>query len=283
MHSRFLLRHHPHLKVIAIVSLSLSIAAMSLGPTAIAGEHLPRRGAIVGAFVQDDRGGTLIDAQRRFERLIGHKIRATRVYLKWDSNFPNDQVRWLKRKHRTIVLSVKAMRMNGSIVPWRSIADAAPGSELYGVMTNWAHRIGAFDRHIYFIFNHEPESKDNDAMGSGTDFIAAWCTLVHVFRQEGVRNVSWTWTMTDWAFETTDERAADNWYPGDDVVDVIGADVYNFADCEVAGREWDDSLRGKMVPMRWASMYPGKPIILPEWGSTEDPDMPGRKAAGLAT
>ena len=71
--------------------------------------------------------GSLIDAQRRFERLIGHRLRATRVYLRWDSNFPNDQVRWLKRKHRTIVLSVKSMRMDGSIVPWRSIADAAPG------------------------------------------------------------------------------------------------------------------------------------------------------------
>ena len=203
------------------------------------------------------------------------------MYLKWDSNFPNDQVRWLKRKHRTIVVRVKPMRMNGSIVPWRWIANAAPGSELYGVMTSWAHRIGAFDRHMYFIFNHKPESKDNDAMGSATDFIAAWRTLVHVFRQEDVRNVSWTWTMTDWAFETTDERAADNWYPGDDVVDVIGADVYNFADCEVAGREWDD-FQGKMVPIRaWAKDHPGKPIILPEWGSTEDPDMPGRKAAWL--
>ena len=56
-----------------------------------------------------------------------------------------------------------------------------------------------------------------------------------VFKQEGTSNVSWTWTMTDWAFETTDERAADNWYPGDDVVDVIGADAYNFSDCMTAG------------------------------------------------
>ena len=80
------------------------------------------------------------------------------------------------------------------------------------------------DRHIYLIFNHEPESQANDPMGSSADFIAAWRRFVQVFRAEGTRNVTWTWTMTDWAFETSDERAASNWYP-DDVVDAIGATV----------------------------------------------------------
>ena len=148
-------------------------------------------------------------------------------------------------------------------------------------MTDWARRIRAFDKHIYLIFTHEPESQANSAMGSSADFVAAWRAFVQVFRAEGVRNVSWTWTMTDWAFETTDERAASNWYPGDDVVDVIGADVYNFADCAVAGRGWE-TFREKMTPIRaWAKRHPGKPIILPEWGSTEDPSDPGHKAAWI--
>ena len=55
------------------------------------------------------------------------KLTATRVYLRWDSSFPNQHLEWLKRRNRTIVLSVRAMREDDSIVPWRSIADAEEG------------------------------------------------------------------------------------------------------------------------------------------------------------
>ena len=125
-------------------------------------------------------------------------------------------------------------------------------------------------------------SKRNDAMGSSADFVAAWRTFVQVFRQEDVRNVNWTWTMTDWAFETTDERAARQLVSRAMTSSMsIGADVYNFADCAVAGRGWE-TFREKMTPIRaWAKDHPGKPIILPEWGSTEDPTDPGRKAAWI--
>ena len=55
--------------------------------------------------------------------------------------------------------------------------------------------------------------------------------------------------------------------------------LYNFADCWIAGRAWE-SFTEKMRPIKsWAKAHPGKPIVLPEWGSTEDPDVPGRKAA----
>ena len=262
---------------LALISI-IAVVVTAFGPTARADDRLSGRGAVLGAFVQDNAGGSLVDAQRRFERMIGQRLRATRVYLKWDSQFPNDQIKWLKRKNRTIVLSVKSVRQDGSSVPWRSVADAAPGSDIHATMMDWARRVRAFDKHIYLIFNHEPESQANDALGSSSDFVAAWRNFVQVFRQQEVRNVSWTWTMTDWAFETTDERAANYWYPGDDFVDVIGADLYNSADCSVSGRPWQ-TFREKIVPIRsWAKDHPGKPIVLPEWGSTEDPTDPGRKA-----
>jgi hypothetical protein len=268
-------------RVTALITMT-AILATGVGSVAQADQdRLSGRGVVFGAYVQDFAGGSLVDAQRRFERMIGRKLKATRVYLRWDSSFPNQHVTWLKRMNRTIVLSVRAMREDGSIVPWRSIADAAEGSELYDTIVSWARRIRAFDKHIYLIFNHEPEAYFNDSLGSSSDFIAAWRRIVSVFRQEGTLNVSWTWTMTDWAFETTDERAADNWYPGDDVVDVIGADAYNFSDCMTAGRSWY-SLRRKLVPIReWAKAHPGKPIVLPEWGTTSDPQDVGRKASWI--
>jgi hypothetical protein len=268
-------------RMTALITLTASLVTGAGSVAQADQDRRSDRGVVFGAYVQDFAGGSLVDAQRRFERMIGKKLRATRVYLKWDSSFPNHHVRWLKRENRTIVLSVRAMREDGSIVSWRSIADAAEGSEPYATIVSWARRIRAFDKHVYLIFNHEPEAHFNDSLGSSSDFIDAWRKIVSVFEQEGTSNVSWTWTMTDWAFETTDERAADNWYPGDDVVDVIGADAYNFSDCMTAGLPWS-SLRSDLVPIRaWARAHPGKPIVLPEWGTTSDPQDVGRKASWI--
>ena len=67
-------------------------------------------------------------------------------------------------------------------------------------------------------------------------------------------------------------------YPGDDVVDWIGADPYNF----FASGTWD-SFSDVVDPWyRWVrAAHPGKPLMLSEWGSKEDPSRPGRKAAWL--
>ena len=91
-------------RVAVLIIMGVALAV----PTVVArADHrvLRGRGTVFGAYVQDHAGGSLIDAQRRFERRIGHNLRATRVYLKWDSSFPNHHVRWLKRRHRTIVLA----------------------------------------------------------------------------------------------------------------------------------------------------------------------------------
>lgn len=52
-----------------------------------------------------------------------------------------------------------------------------------------------------------------------------------VGRDRGVDNVEFVWIMTDWSFHVppTDRRHASHWYPGDDVVDHIAADAYNWS------------------------------------------------------
>jgi hypothetical protein len=61
------------------------------------------------------------------------------------------------------------------------------------------------------------------------DFVNAWHRVVDIFRKEGVNNVAWVWTPLapvpssagDWGWDS-------NWqayYPGDDYVDWVGADL----------------------------------------------------------
>jgi hypothetical protein len=80
--------------------------------------------------------------------------------------------------------------------------------------------------------------------------------------------------MTGGAFS---DGRAEQWYPGDDVVDVIGADPYNWYTCQGTTRPWVPFADLIAAPLAFARSHT-KPLALPEFGSVEDPARPGRKA-----
>lgn len=49
------------------------------------------------------------------------------------------------------------------------------------------------------------------------DYIALWRYMYHYFALRGINNLIWVWTS---------EQKVPSWYPGDDVVDIIGRDRY---------------------------------------------------------
>ena len=56
-----------------------------------------------------------------------------------------------------------------------------------------------------------------------------WNHVRAIFAEEGADNAKWVWTPTTWHFVTGNAPA---FYPGDDVVDVIGADGYLWSPCQ---------------------------------------------------
>jgi hypothetical protein len=63
---------------------------------------------------------------------------------------------------------------------------------------------------------------------TSTDFVSSWRRVVDIFRQEGATNVAWVWTPVaptpsniDWGWD----RDWQSYYPGDEYVDWVGADL----------------------------------------------------------
>jgi hypothetical protein len=83
-----------------------------------------------------------------------------------------------------LLLSVRSERCNHTFVQWRDIANAQPGSALHNDIVRWANRVKSLGNHVYFTFNHEPETALNSS-GTGADFIAAWRKVITVFRAQG--------------------------------------------------------------------------------------------------
>jgi hypothetical protein len=234
---------------------------------------------VFGAFVKPRTGQTQLSAITALETKLGRKLAVVRMYDHWDDRFPTRSILSLRATGHSIFLSVQPKRRDGTVVLWRSIANARSGTKLHTQIVNWALAVKSFGKHMYFNFNHEPESRSSKVYGTSADFKAAWHKIVSIFRWHGVTNAEYVWVMTDWAFVRTDSGAARYWYPGDSYLDDIGVDSYNWFNCRPGITNPWTSLAGMLEPAReFALNHPTKGMMIPEWGSREDPNTAGRKA-----
>jgi Glycosyl hydrolase family 26 len=270
--------------LLATLVLAAGILTAGIPGPASAGPTDPT--VIFGAHAAQRAGQTKDQAVSAFETQLGRKLALVRVYYLWDQPFPDSHANWLRSTGHSLFMSVKAKRTNGSLIAWRTIADAQPGSALHNDIIRWATAVKNLGGRTYFTFHHEPEAAGNLSNGTAADFIAAWRKVIGIFRNQGVANVTYIWTMTDWSFEvpSTDRRAAFKWYPGDTWVDGLGADAYNWSTCRNDGVQisWK-SLARIIEPFRQFGLaHPTEKLLLPEFGSYEDPAVPGRKAQWIS-
>ena len=215
------------------------------------------------------------------EKVLGRHMEGIRDYRSWDSPklFGSSQI-WMRDTGHTIVMSIKAQRVNNSKIKFADIATAAPGSALYKDMQNMAMQIKAFAKPVWISFNHEPEASGSTDSGNGPQFAAAFRKFVTVMRASGVTNAKYVTIFTGWGFSRTDSGSVNNYYPGDAYVDAIAADVYNWAGCKQS-QVWTPLWMLVAGIQAFGLLHPTKQLMLAEWGSVEDRAIAGRKAAWI--
>lgn len=157
---------------------------------------------------------------------------------------------------------------------WADVAAAGPGSALYNQIVSWAQTIKARPGKIMVAYNHEPEGHDRLTLGSPADFIDAYRHVETIFDQQGATNVIWTWQMTAYAFSaspSSDQYAA-KWYPGDQWIDNVGADAYNWMGCGSSGGNQYRELQQIGDPMLAFARAHGKQASFPEFASDANPN-----------
>ena len=238
-----------------------------------------------GAYARPRGSQNLQSALQGLESKAGRTVGASRVYKLWDGGVGSYE-KWLVSTGRRPLISVKPQTGRGAAITWSSIANAPSGSALRNQIIGWADKIKSLGGPVYFTFNHEPEAAASNKYGTSPQFIAAWRTVVDVFRQRGVTNAKFLWIMTGWAYTVNsgDKRSAAKWYPGDSYVDAIGSDEYNEFTCRSDYKaSWRD-LSTEIEPFRqFGLQHPNEELWLPEFGSFEDKSSPGRKAAWMNT
>ncbi len=262
------------LTLVVAATVGVFVVAITAGTSAAEEPRVVKLGAAVG-----DADPALVV---EFETEIGRELDVIRVFKLWDDEFPTADDLALLEAHE-LVLSIKASTSD-EVIAWADIAAAQPGDPLHDQMVSWAQQIAGFQDRVHLTFHHEPEAASNLENGTAADFVGAWRAFMTVLEDQQVTTLGRVWIMTDYSFHVPadDRRHADGWYPGDDWVEAIGADAYNWHDCRPdVSVDWT-SLAVNIEPLRRFGLdHPDEELMLAELGSVEDPLDSERKAAWI--
>ncbi len=259
---------------------SATTAAPPAGAATPLPPHVPASGAYFGIWRGPGPGRTTVPAETLadVELQVGRPMAIDHRYYDWGSELPGPVEVETASRGRIPMVSICACDFaTGASVPWSAIANGSQD----GYLGPMALRFAAWGRPALFVFDAEAEDH-LAARGSTAEYVAAFRHIAGAFRVAGATNVGFVWTTTAYAF-TPESGAFDrvvDLYPGDDVVDWIGADPFNFVD-----RGGWQSFSSLVDPWyRWATTeHRTKPLMLTEWGTKEDPGDAARKAGWLET
>lgn len=258
--------------VVVATALVLGAAPVCAEAPPLQPPPVPVAGAYLGASASVNPGESRLGAIERTERLIGRPLDIDHQFYRWNDSLITAVQQADADAGRYPFVSWKPARSDGQPVPWTTIATGAEDTTI----RTQAQAARAFGHPMFMVFHHEPYDESvRGAWGTPADFVAAYRRVVSIFREEGAANVAWVLVLTSWDYT---QGRADAFYPGDDVIDWIAADPYNWHQRD--GR-WDSLASVAEDFYEWGSQR-GKPLMLAEWGSTEDPGNPGRKAAWYA-
>ncbi|HEX4813041.1 MAG TPA: hypothetical protein VFV66_09855 [Nonomuraea sp.] len=249
-------------------------------PTCAATARLiPSCGAWWGLAPEVFTGAPVDRALRGAEARMGAAADVVHVYHRGSELFPTEAEIGLARdpaRPRLLMINWKPSLDR----TWAEIARGALDARIDRLA---GHLRRTFPERFFLTLHHEPENDVDDSAGSGmraADYAAMYRHVALRLRAKGVRNAVLVMTYMgapNWAAEPWFEEL----YPGDDVVDWVAIDPY--ADDRV--RDFDGLVnKTRKEYARWPGFYrwmqqrfPGKPVMVAEWGVFERAGDPGFK------
>ncbi|MEV4411562.1 beta-mannanase [Catellatospora sp. NPDC049609] len=210
------------------------------------GPLVPATGAWFGAYVDaPQRTGDRLDAIDGFEKLIGRDLTIAHSFHPWREDFPSTYDYELV--HRGMLLMV-----SWAGTDTRSIMTGVYDEEI----RRRAEAVRSFRVPFLLRYRWEMDRPNlQNVVHSPEDFVAAWKRVRRIFTEVGATNAAWVWCPHADGF--IDGRAQP-YYPGDDEVDWICADVY-------PGQEMY-SFTELMAPVLEFSRQRPRPLLIGEFG-----------------
>ncbi|MEV6407510.1 glycosyl hydrolase [Streptomyces bobili] len=241
----------------------------------------PPCGAWFGAFVPHSKDD-LAEKVRDYERRIGRKLDIVYAYhdmspvqgSRLEGQLLTPEEQRVAAEGHLLLLSWESKWWGGTRArqpTWKQIADGDLDAAVIDVQ---AARVKEFGEKVFLSFDLEMDTR-TPANGTPEDYVRAYRHIHDRFRELGVTNVVWTWTTTGY-LEHAD--LIKRMYPGDDYVDWVAYNQYNYYRCHKA--DWLTFAETQRATHAWIreNISDDKPLMLSEFGTADDPSRPGRQA-----
>lgn len=264
------------------VSNPTPVRTATPGPTPTPAATLNPAGRVgLGVYLEASPYDNLA-AVEQFEVLLKHKMAYVLWFQSWgdDPEFRSDWVLLAARKGLVPVITWEPWKREFG-TPWEIQPEYALDTITAGnwddYIRTWARAARATGVPVIIRFAHEQSTQVGTRpwypwQGDPAGYRAAFRHIVEVFRQEEASNVQFLWSAM-WL-----QLYATSYYPGDDVVDIVGTTILNHGLGSTADwaqwRTFDFLFSTEyLAGERW-----GKPIMLTEVATAEQG---GDKAAWL--
>jgi hypothetical protein len=233
--------------------------------SALGAKLVPGGGALFGAYVnQDDTWQGEEDAFAKveaFEALIGRPLAIDMHFYDWTDAFPSGLEQWDVANGRI------------PLITWRGANLAAIGTGRYDELIREravaVKRLGApvflrwgWEMNTNLFAHAGPLNMPNGP----AKFVAAWRRIHRIFDAAGAANVVWVWCPNAESLPHAPWNAAARYYPGDEFVDWVGVDGYNWGTTQRWSR-WQTF--ADIVRPTYDAYAARKPIMVAETASAE--------------
>ena len=224
-----------------------------------------------------------------FEEKIGKKLAIVLVFFAWDNT-----IELLKFPKKWCDMITK----RGSIPhitwePWdftrnckKYDLDSIINGKWDKYINEWANDVSIWGKPILLRWGHEMNGSwyPWDGMHNKKDpqkYINAYIHIKNIFDKANSKNVIWVWAPDICHFSYRKGNIYDylRYYPGDEYVDIIGIDGYNFYHSHTTHAPWRtfDQLYSKPYE-DLTTLSNDKPLMIGEFASNEDVNNKKRKS-----
>ncbi|MEY9848650.1 glycoside hydrolase family 26 protein [Streptacidiphilus sp. BW17] len=263
-----------------LILLALASAGASL-PTASPERSV--RSVTTGAYIPDPDGDPAgwhgqLD---QYDAAVGRRPSTVQWYVQWEGRqpFPTSDALYVRSRGQTPFITWESWDSSGGVnQPAYALSKILAG-KFDAYIAQWAIAARAFGTTVYLRWGAEMNGNwnpwDPGVNGNTTaQYVAAWKHIRTVFTAAGATNVKWLWTPIN---QYTDSTPLSEVYPGDEYVDLVGVDGYNWGTSR-SGRTWQSFTEVFNPTIATIRTLTVKPLWLTEVGCTE---LGGDKAAWI--
>jgi hypothetical protein len=270
----------------AISMLSAFVACSFVALDAVSNLRVPlaKRNIWIGAYAPPAPWVSM-EGVTELEASIGRRLDIVHIYTAWGetwSAYNSETVRQLysaSSDGRHALVTWEPWKLGQGVEQGSYALDRIAAGDFDPYIRTWARGLRNFPGVIYLRPMHEMNGdwypwcigvNGNSPQG----YIKAWRHMWVIFEQERVTNVRWIWCP--YAVDSSASNMLELAYPGDQFVDLLGLDVYNWGTgahnyySGYGSERWETISECLGSAYRRISNFAPQPIWLPEIGCAQN-------------